>query len=146
MPKSLMNDDPQTTHGTAAVHLSLQGKGGVGKSLIASFLAQYYKARGVRAICVDTEPVNQTYLQFAAFLFRAMKSVCDSGRALRRPGERVSTFSGFLVSESDGDVPPLGHYLVAQRLNFELTFRNIRERYVQPGAVSDLADRLEPMP
>ena len=79
------------------------------------------------------------------FLFRAMKSVCDSGRALR-PGERMSTFSNFLVSESDNDAPALGHYLVAQRLNIELMFRNIRERYVQPGTVSDLAGRLEPMP
>lgn len=123
MPKSLMKDEPQTTHGTAAVHLSLQGRGGVGKSLIASFLAQFYKARGVRAICVDTNPVNQTCSQYAAFPFRAMQSVCDSGRAFR-PGQRTATFSKFFVSEFKEDVPALGHYLVAQRLNVELIFRN----------------------
>ena len=47
MPKSLVNVEPQIIRGNPAVHLSLQGKGGVGKSLIASFLAQYYKSHGV---------------------------------------------------------------------------------------------------
>ena len=31
--------------GGASVHLSLQGKGGVGKSLVASLLAQYFRHR-----------------------------------------------------------------------------------------------------
>jgi hypothetical protein len=66
MPNTLMNDKPISTHGTPAVHLSLQGKGGVGKSLIASFLAQYYKDHGVNAVCVDTDPVNHTFAQYTA--------------------------------------------------------------------------------
>jgi malonate decarboxylase alpha subunit len=39
------------------------GRGGVGKSLIAGFIAQFYKTRGVRANCVDTDPVNRTFSQ-----------------------------------------------------------------------------------
>ena len=39
----LIDDEPQNTKSTRSVHLSLQGKGGVGKSLIASFIAQFYK-------------------------------------------------------------------------------------------------------
>jgi CO dehydrogenase nickel-insertion accessory protein CooC1 len=66
MPKRLINDKSQTMQSTPLVHLSLQGKGGVGKSLIASLLAQFYKDHGVRAICVDTDPVNQTFSQYAA--------------------------------------------------------------------------------
>jgi len=42
-PNSLVDDPPQSTKCTRTVHLSLQGKGGVGKSLIASFIAQFYK-------------------------------------------------------------------------------------------------------
>ena len=49
-----------------AVHLSLQGKGGVGKSLISSLLAQFYRARRVNAACVDADPVNQTFAQYTA--------------------------------------------------------------------------------
>jgi MinD-like ATPase involved in chromosome partitioning or flagellar assembly len=36
-------------------------KGGVGKSLIASLLAQFYKDRGVHAICVDTDQYVQRF-------------------------------------------------------------------------------------
>jgi adenylylsulfate kinase-like enzyme len=64
MPNTLMNDKPISTHGTPAVHLSLQGKGGAGKSLIASFLAQYYEDRGINAVCVDTDPMNHTFAQY----------------------------------------------------------------------------------
>ena len=50
----------------AAIHLSLQGKGGVGKSLAASILAQYFIARGKPVRCVDSDPVNKTLSQYAA--------------------------------------------------------------------------------
>jgi hypothetical protein len=51
-------------YGTNAIHLSLQGKGGVGKSLVASILAQYFHARGKGTRCIDTDPVNRTFLQY----------------------------------------------------------------------------------
>src|SRR6266545_6675042 len=47
------------------VHLSLQGKGGVGKSLVASLLAQYFRHRkGMTVRCIDADPVNQTLTQY----------------------------------------------------------------------------------
>ena len=41
---SIGDTTPETR--THSIHLSLQGKGGVGKSLIASILAQYFRERG----------------------------------------------------------------------------------------------------
>jgi len=49
------------------VHMILQGKGGVGKSLVASLLAQYYRAKGVTPFCVDTDPVNATFASYKEF-------------------------------------------------------------------------------
>lgn len=46
------------------IHMSLQGKGGVGKSLVASILAQYFIARGSKLQCFDTDPVNRTLSQY----------------------------------------------------------------------------------
>lgn len=43
------------------VNLILQGKGGVGKSVAASLLAQHYQSKGVNPICIDTDPVNPTF-------------------------------------------------------------------------------------
>ena len=44
----------------------MQGKGGVGKSLIASILAQYFRDRGREIRCIDTDPVNSTMFQYKA--------------------------------------------------------------------------------
>ena len=47
------------------VHIVLQGKGGVGKSLVASILCQYFGDRqGQKLIAIDTDPINQTLAQY----------------------------------------------------------------------------------
>ena len=51
---------------SGSIHLSLQGKGGVGKSFAASVLAQYFQARDKPLRCIDTDPVNKTLTQFEA--------------------------------------------------------------------------------
>ena len=51
--------------GSPTIHLTLQGKGGVGKSLVASILSQYFRHRGAEIHCIDTDPVNQTFSQYA---------------------------------------------------------------------------------
>lgn len=53
-------------HNSNSIHLSLQGKGGVGKSLVASILAQYFRERGREIRCIDTDPVNSTMFQYKA--------------------------------------------------------------------------------
>ena len=45
----------------ANVHMILQGKGGVGKSFIASLLAQHKIADHKSILCIDTDPVNATF-------------------------------------------------------------------------------------
>lgn len=45
----------------STVHFVLQGKGGVGKSLIASLLYQYLHQQGLAVVGVDTDPVNATF-------------------------------------------------------------------------------------
>ncbi len=41
-------------------HFILQGKGGIGKSFVASLLAQFYLAKGAPVRCIDTDPLNGT--------------------------------------------------------------------------------------
>ena len=45
----------------AKIHMILQGKGGVGKSMIAATLAQWKRAHGEAPLCIDTDPVNATF-------------------------------------------------------------------------------------
>ena len=44
----------------ATIHFILQGKGGVGKSMIASFLYQALQHEGKEVFAFDTDPVNAT--------------------------------------------------------------------------------------
>ena len=51
----------------AKVHFILQGKGGVGKSMIASTLVQYLLSKLLNVLCIDTDPVNNTLAGYKAF-------------------------------------------------------------------------------
>src|SRR5579884_78103 len=73
-----MSDQPSATT-TTAIHLSLQGKGGVGKSLIASLLAQYFKTRCETVQCIDTDPVNHTLAQYKQLNVQKIKLLRDGG-------------------------------------------------------------------
>ena len=48
------------------IHMMMQGKGGVGKSMAAVILAQYLSSKGQEILCVDTDPVNETFHSFTA--------------------------------------------------------------------------------
>lgn len=51
----------------AKVHFIKQGKGGVGKSLIAAILTQFKLSKKRKVIAIDTDPVNATLKGFEAF-------------------------------------------------------------------------------
>ena len=51
----------------ATIHMLLQGKGGVGKSLVASLLFQYLKTREIPVKGFDTDPVNNTFAGYKEF-------------------------------------------------------------------------------
>lgn len=60
------NQDASVTDKKASrrVDFILQGKGGVGKSLIACMIAQYLKGKYSDVKCLDTDPVNQTFSNY----------------------------------------------------------------------------------
>ena len=116
MPKSLVNEEPQIIRGNPAVHLSLQGKGGVGKSLIASFIAQFYKPQGGRAICVDTDSVNQTFSRYAALGAQHLQ-LMDGNQIDRRRFDALvedilANDESFIVDNGASTFIPHWHYMV----------------------------------
>jgi Mrp family chromosome partitioning ATPase len=50
----------------------LQAKGGVGKSFISAMIAQYLKERGESPLCIDTDPMNQTFAGYRALAVRKL--------------------------------------------------------------------------
>lgn len=51
----------------AVIHFILQGKGGVGKSMIASLLYQACHRDNKQVIAFDTDPVNRTFARYKEF-------------------------------------------------------------------------------
>lgn len=63
MPSSDQSEKSRTNE----IHFVLQGKGGVGKSLVATLLAEYLSERIATLRCFDTDPVNPTFSTYSAF-------------------------------------------------------------------------------
>ena len=100
----------------SSAHFVLQGKGGVGKSLIAAFLAQYLKEKGQDVKCVDTDPVNQTFLNYKALNAQHLK-LLDGSRVNERNFDalytRLFTEDGTLVIDNGASTfIPLSNYIV----------------------------------
>lgn len=99
------------------VHLSLQGKGGVGKSLIASLLAQYYESIGEPAACLDTDPVNATFAGYTALNVEHLPLLGPDKKISERKFdgmmERILTEErNFVIDNGASSFVPLSSYLV----------------------------------
>jgi hypothetical protein len=107
----------------STVHLTLQGKGGVGKSVVATLLAQYLRDKGIAAKCFDADPLNQTLAGFAGLGVTKvdLMEVTEKGRRINprrfddlveqiavQPGE-----SHVIVDTGSSSFVALVHYLVS---------------------------------
>lgn len=67
----------------ATVHLVLQGKGGVGKSVVASWLAEFLMRNGKPVCCIDGDPVNRSLGQYKALRAEKLDLVNQDGLVQR---------------------------------------------------------------
>src|SRR5258708_1683317 len=101
---------------TNSVRLSLQGKGGVGKSLVASILAQYFRGRGREIRCIDTDPVNSTLFQYKSLDVSRLELLRDGSidqRGFDTLMERLLTEDAtFVVDNGAATFIPLWSYIL----------------------------------
>ena len=109
MPNSLFNL-------SNSVHITLQGKGGVGKSVAASFLAQYLKNRGEAVTCFDTDPVNQTLMNYKSLgahqILLMNGSNIDEGKFDNLMEKLCSDTGAFVVDNGTASFIPLSNYII----------------------------------
>lgn len=102
-----------------SVHLSLQGKGGVGKSLIASVLSQYFRSKDRALHAVDADPVNQTLAEYRALRVERLNLLKDGNvdqRVFDTLMERILTKTGtFVIDTGASTFIPLWHYLLENK-------------------------------
>lgn len=100
-----------------AIHFTLQGKGGVGKSFIAALLAQYYQQKGQSIQCIDTDPVNATLQGYKAFTTHRIELMEDTRINDRKFDEMMEALlngeaSQFIVDNGAASFIALSGYLI----------------------------------
>jgi hypothetical protein len=102
--------------GMRTVNFVLQGKGGVGKSFIASLLAQHYLRLKAPVVCVDTDPVNATLSGYTSFKARRVELLQENRISERRFDEMMEWILGedaeFVVDNGASVFLPLTNYLL----------------------------------
>jgi hypothetical protein len=102
--------------GATSIHISLQGKGGVGKSLISAILSQYLLSKGHDVQGIDADPVNQTLAEYrglAVSRLNLLKEGSVDQREFDLLMERFLTESGtFVVDTGASTFIPLWHYVL----------------------------------
>jgi hypothetical protein len=102
------------------IHVILQGKGGVGKSVAAAFLAQYKAAKGQIPSCIDTDPVNATFHGYKALKVKRLQ-IMEADEINPRSFDTLVE----LIAASKGDViidngassfVPLSHFLISNQV------------------------------
>src|ERR1700723_1249090 len=74
---------PEAPAVTPTIHLILQGKGGVGKSVVASWLAEFLIGRGQPVRCIDGDPVNRSLAQIKALNVEKLDLLNQEGIVVR---------------------------------------------------------------
>ena len=100
------------------VHAVMQGKGGVGKTYIASLLAQYLVEQGEPVVCLDTDMVNATFRDLKALkvepvdLFKPDSDEIDVNAMDGMVQRFVTEDSNFVVDNGATSFVPLSRYFV----------------------------------
>ncbi|RZA24573.1 MAG: conjugal transfer protein TraL [Proteobacteria bacterium] len=98
------------------IHMINQGKGGVGKTVCAVFLAQYKLSRGTPTTCLDLDPVNASFSQFLALKAQHFPLMDEQRIDPRKFDEFMETVlssdDDFIVDSGASTFLPLNSYLV----------------------------------
>ncbi len=102
------------------VHLVLQGKGGVGKSVIAALIAQYKVSKGQTPICIDTDPVNATFEGYKSLNASRLNIMVDDEINTRNFDALIEIIAGsendIVVDNGASSFVPLTHYLISNEV------------------------------
>ena len=125
----------------AISHLTMQGKGGVGKTFVAAILAQYISStldESGKLAVVDTDPVNATLSEYNAFEVQHLDiQDKDSTRINERSFDQLieqmadAPDTHFVVDNGAASFVPLSNYLI-ENTAIEMLLDMGREIWVHP--------------
>jgi len=102
--------------GRPAIHMALQGKGGVGKSLISAILSQYLSSKGQDVCGIDVDPVNQTFSEYQGLRVECLNLLREGSIDQREFDLLMERFlkeiGTFVVDTGASTFIPLWHYIL----------------------------------
>jgi hypothetical protein len=105
---------------TTDVHITLMGKGGIGKSFAAYVLAQYERSKGRDPACIDLDPTNATFSSFKALAVRRLEIMDGEEINTRRFDQLVELIatakSDVVIDTGSTSFIPLSHYLLSNEV------------------------------
>lgn len=102
------------------IHLVLQGKGGVGKSLIAAVIAQYKKSCGQTPLCIDTDPTNATFEGYKSLDVKRLNIMEDDEINTRNFDALIELIASakddVIIDNGASSFITLSHYLISNEV------------------------------
>lgn len=102
------------------IHMILQGKGGVGKSMAAAMLTQYKAAQGVTPLCIDTDPINATFAGYNSLNVHRLHLLEGDEINTRNFDTLVemiaSAETDVIIDNGAASFVPLSHYLISNQV------------------------------
>lgn len=102
------------------INFVLQGKGGVGKSMVAAVLAQYKHSKGQSPLCIDTDPVNATFAGYKSLSVKRVELLEGDEINTRRFDALVEAIAesadDVIVDNGASSFVPLSHYLISNEV------------------------------
>lgn len=106
---------PEASPSPYYVNITLQGKGGVGKSVVSALLTQHSKKNGRPVVPVDTDPVNATLSGYTGFEAKRLELMVE-GQLVERKFDGLmhdilEGQSDFVIDNGASSFLPLSNYL-----------------------------------
>lgn len=102
--------------GRTSIHMALQGKGGVGKSLISAILSQYLSSKGQDVCGIDVDPVNQPFSEYQGLRVECLNLLREGSIDQREFDLLMERFlkevGTFVVDTGASTFIPLWHYIL----------------------------------
>ncbi|NCT57279.1 MAG: conjugal transfer protein TraL [Legionella sp.] len=102
------------------IHITLQGKGGVGKSFISATTAQYKYHKAQSPLCIDTDPINATFHGFKALNVEHIQVMSGdeiNPRLFDALIEKiVPSTKDVVIDNGASSFVPLSHYLISNQV------------------------------
>jgi hypothetical protein len=114
-----MSDSPAAqsrSDGRRRVHLVLQGKGGIGKSLAASYLVQYHQHIGKPVKAFDADPINASLAAMRALRAEPIALVVDDAIDVKAADQFIEMLltcdEDVVIDSGAASFLPLSSYLI----------------------------------